>query len=70
MLFKCINYRNEEQIENLNIRVEELQEKLNDSNEDIDQFRVKENELLSINKELTELNVELQNEILLQTSKV
>ncbi|XP_055842404.1 coiled-coil domain-containing protein 186 [Episyrphus balteatus] len=61
---------NEDKINTLNENLRQVEEKLVDSTQDMEQLQAKEQELLSINKEMSEMIVGLQNEICLQTSRV
>ncbi|XP_054733573.1 coiled-coil domain-containing protein 186 [Anastrepha obliqua] len=61
---------NEEKICTLTETMEEMKEKLHDNEQDLYQLHKREKELLSINKEMSESIVGLQNEICLLKSKV
>lgn len=63
-------FRNEEKITTLTHSAEEMKEKLQDNEQDLSQLHERERELLSINKEISESIVALQNEICLLKSEV
>ncbi|XP_036337793.1 coiled-coil domain-containing protein 186-like [Rhagoletis pomonella] len=69
-VLKTQNTLNEEKITTLSEAAQEMREKLHDNEQDLYQLRERENELLSINKEMSESIVGLQNEICLLKSKV
>ncbi|XP_037933515.1 coiled-coil domain-containing protein 186-like [Teleopsis dalmanni] len=69
-LLKTQNTLNEQQIRELKAIIEDSNEKLQDNAQDLKELHAKEQELLSINKEMMESIVTLQNEICLLKSKV
>ncbi|XP_011214505.2 coiled-coil domain-containing protein 186 [Bactrocera dorsalis] len=69
-VLKTQNTLNEEKITTLTQSADEMKEKLQDNEQDLRQLRERERELLSINKEISESIVALQNEICLLKSKV
>ncbi|XP_055913330.1 coiled-coil domain-containing protein 186 [Eupeodes corollae] len=64
------NTLNEDKINTLNENLRQMEEKLVDSTQDMEQLQAKEQELLSINKEMSEMIVRLQNAVCLHTSRV
>ncbi|XP_067643680.1 coiled-coil domain-containing protein 186 [Eurosta solidaginis] len=68
-VLKTQNTLNEEKIATLTESVREITEKLGDNEQDLCQLHQKEKELLSINKEMSESIVGLQNEICLLKGK-
>lgn len=68
-ILQAQNIINEEKISSLTKIVEELKQKLDDSDSEISHLRNKEGELLSINKEMSEMMVGLQNDIYSNSSK-
>ncbi|XP_014095191.2 coiled-coil domain-containing protein 186 [Bactrocera oleae] len=69
-VLKTQNTLNEEKIITLTHSAEEMKEKLQDNEQDLSQLHERERELLSINKEISESIVALQNEICLLKSEV
>lgn len=62
--------RNEEKLAAEQTRIEELEALAQDNETDLEELKVKKQELLTINKEMSELIVRLQNDICLAESKV
>ncbi|XP_011186147.1 coiled-coil domain-containing protein 186 [Zeugodacus cucurbitae] len=69
-VLKTQNTLNEEKIITLTKSADEMNEKLQDNEQDLSQLHERERELLSINKEISESIVALQNEICLLKSEV
>lgn len=61
---------NEEKLAEQHKRVQQLEALAQDNESDLEQLKVKKQELLSINKEMSELIVRLQNDICLAEAKV
>lgn len=63
-------FRNEEKLAEEQTRIEQLEALAQDNETDLEELKVKKQELLTINKEMSELIVRLQNDICLAESKV
>ncbi|XP_039485432.1 coiled-coil domain-containing protein 186 [Drosophila santomea] len=68
-LLRTQNTINEEKLTEEQKRVQELEALLQDHESDLEQLKVKKQELLTINKEMSELIVQLQNDICLAEAK-
>ncbi|EDV39610.1 uncharacterized protein Dana_GF24390 [Drosophila ananassae] len=68
-LLKTQNTLNEEKLAEEQTRIEQLEALAQDNETDLEELKVKKQELLTINKEMSELIVRLQNDICLAESK-
>ncbi|KAH8259471.1 hypothetical protein KR026_005061 [Drosophila bipectinata] len=68
-LLKTQNTLNEEKLAEEQTRIEQLEALAQDNETDLQELKVKKQELLTINKEMSELIVRLQNDICLAESK-
>ncbi|KAH8239719.1 hypothetical protein KR032_007340 [Drosophila birchii] len=68
-LLRTQNTLNEEKLAEQQSRIQQLEALVQDNESDLEQLKVKNQELLSINKEMSELIVRLQNDICLAEAK-